>query len=224
MCQGASALLLGQKGKSHSLLPVLSWFVQLFRCVVKRILLLPKENISQLLQLLPLSEFPDVWKLCEWDENLSYHASRILIGSCKPGFVLLNIYRAAKPKHSKIMSQVVWKSWLTQKSRAFQNNKCQSIFFNVWFMNISDSDLQFFSTSIVNGILCNYNFFRWKLGSMNWCEARHWSLEENAKHQDMCDKTIGTEGMGFNVFFHLFLFFMCSHHSVVLCLPGSKPT
>lgn len=67
-------------------------------------------------------------------------------------------------------------------------------------MNISDSDLHFFSTSIVAGMLCNYNFFRWKLVSMNWCEARHWSLEENAEHQEMGDKTVRTGGRGFMYF------------------------
>lgn len=159
MCQGSSALLLGQKAKSRSLLPALCWFYAAVQVCGQEVSVPPRENISQLLQLLPLSKFPDIWKWCEWDGNLSYHASRILIGSCKPGFVLLNIHRAAKPKHSKMMSQVVWKSRLAQKSRAFQNNKCQSIFFNIWFMNISDSDLQFFSTSIVDGMLHNHNFF-----------------------------------------------------------------
>lgn len=43
---------------------------------------------------------------------------------------------------------------------------------------------------------------------MNWCETSHWRLKENAKHQEMCDKTVETEDVRFNVFFHLFLFFM----------------
>lgn len=61
-CLGSSALSLGQKAKSRSLLPALCWFVQLFKCVVGRFLLLPREIISQLLQLLLLSKFPDIWK------------------------------------------------------------------------------------------------------------------------------------------------------------------
>lgn len=151
MCLGSSALSLGQKVKSCSLLPVLCWFAQLFKCIARRFLLLPRETISQLLQLSLLSKFPDIWKWREWDENLSYRAIRILIGRCKSGFVLLNIYWPAKPKHSEMMSQVVWKSRLTQESRAFQNNKCQSLFlffffsfffFNIWIMTCISSPHQ----------------------------------------------------------------------------------
>lgn len=106
-------------------------------------------------------------------------------------------------------------------SKSFSFFFSSFFFLSICIASILDADFHF-STSIGAGMSCNYNFFRWKLGSVNWCEARHWSMEKKSQHQEVGDKTVSRHWI--YVFFHLFLLFMYSHHSVVSCLLVSKPT